>query len=280
MKLLAAHFDRAEKQHEKRAGGEPQARLDSGPVGAGTSYVGEVRFEPDLAAAGLKAALIYEKLAKLGHVSCCDPPAEALDDLDRLETFRFHVTSGEPVQRIIQQVRVSGVREANVKPLDAEAPAPPCGDDAPKPARQGPPADQAVGESPARPDAPPEPEAKQDEPAPTARKSPSEGASGMGMDIVKSKIEGLNGVVDIETVPGRGTTMTIKLPVTLAILPSLMVDIAGDVFAMPMEAVTEIVSVGHDRLNTVQGRTRVPHPRYPGLDRNGLSKGLPCILLA
>ena len=88
----------------------------------------------------------------------------------------------------------------------------------------------------------------------TAEKVTGVSGRGMGMDIVKSKIEGLNGIVDIESAPGRGTTMTVKLPVTLAILPSLMVDIAGDVFAMPMEAVTEIVSVGHDRLSTVHGQ--------------------------
>ena len=88
----------------------------------------------------------------------------------------------------------------------------------------------------------------------TAEKVTGVSGRGMGMDIVKSKIEGLNGSVDIESTPGRGTTMTIRLPVTLAILPSLMVDIAGDVFAMPMEAVTEIVSVGQHQVSTVHGR--------------------------
>ena len=61
---------------------------------------------------------------------------------------------------------------------------------------------------------------------------------------------------------GQGTTITIKLPLTLAILPSLMVEIDGDVFAMPMESVVEIVSVGRDqvprstgsRWPTVRGR--------------------------
>ncbi len=77
---------------------------------------------------------------------------------------------------------------------------------------------------------------------------------GMGMDIVKSKIDELSGTVDIDSAPGRGTTITIKLPLTLAILPSLMVDIRGDVFAMPMEAVVEIVSVGPEHLRTVHGR--------------------------
>jgi len=88
----------------------------------------------------------------------------------------------------------------------------------------------------------------------TADKITGVSGRGMGMDIVKSKIEGLNGVVDIESSPGCGTTMTIKLPVTLAILPSLMVDIAGDVFAMPLESVTEIVSVSQDQMSTVHGQ--------------------------
>ncbi len=91
----------------------------------------------------------------------------------------------------------------------------------------------------------------------TAEKVTGVSGRGMGMDIVKSKIEGLNGSVDIESIPGRGTTMTIRLPVTLAILPSLMVEINGDVFAMPMEAVTEIVSVGLDRVSTVHGQQMV-----------------------
>ncbi|MHB8974731.1 MAG: chemotaxis protein CheA [Pirellulaceae bacterium] len=76
---------------------------------------------------------------------------------------------------------------------------------------------------------------------------------GMGMDIVKTKIEELSGAVDIWSVQGQGTTITLKLPLTLAILPSLMVDIAGDVFAMPMEAVVEIASLRGDQVATVHG---------------------------
>jgi two-component system, chemotaxis family, sensor kinase CheA len=77
---------------------------------------------------------------------------------------------------------------------------------------------------------------------------------GVGMDIVRSKIEELNGSIEIDSERGRGTTLTIKLPLTLAILPSLMVDIDGDVFAVPLESVLEIVSVGQRDVHTVQGR--------------------------
>ncbi len=88
----------------------------------------------------------------------------------------------------------------------------------------------------------------------TAEKVTDVSGRGMGMDIVKSKIEDLNGTVDIESVSGQGTTITIKLPLTLAILPSLMVEMGGDVFAMPLEAVVEIVSVRDRQLSTVHGQ--------------------------
>ncbi len=88
----------------------------------------------------------------------------------------------------------------------------------------------------------------------TAEKVTDVSGRGMGMDIVKTKIDELSGTVDISSEPGKGTTITIKLPLTLAILPSLMVDIAGGVFAIPLEAVKEIVSAAASRVRTVQGR--------------------------
>jgi two-component system, chemotaxis family, sensor kinase CheA len=88
----------------------------------------------------------------------------------------------------------------------------------------------------------------------TAEKVTDVSGRGMGMDIVKTKIEELSGAVEIQSEPGKGTTITIKLPLTLAILPSLMVDIGGDVFAMPLEAVTEIVSIGRAQVCAVHGQ--------------------------
>jgi len=89
----------------------------------------------------------------------------------------------------------------------------------------------------------------------TAEKVTEVSGRGMGMDIVKSKIEEMNGTVDLDSVPGKGTTLTIKLPLTLAILPSLMVEIDGDVLAMPLEGVEEIVSVRKQDLTTVHGQS-------------------------
>jgi two-component system, chemotaxis family, sensor kinase CheA len=88
----------------------------------------------------------------------------------------------------------------------------------------------------------------------TADKVTEVSGRGVGMDIVRSKIEELNGSIDIDSELGRGTTLTVKLPLTLAILPSLMVEIDGDAFAIPLESVAEIVNVGRDEIHTVQGR--------------------------
>jgi len=87
----------------------------------------------------------------------------------------------------------------------------------------------------------------------TAEKVTEISGRGMGMDIVKSKIEDINGTVEIDSVPGEGTTLTIKLPLTLAILPSLMAQIEGDVFAFPVESVVEIVSVRTEDMPSVHG---------------------------
>ncbi len=86
----------------------------------------------------------------------------------------------------------------------------------------------------------------------TAEKVTEISGRGMGMDIVRSKIEALNGTVDLASTPGEGTVFTIKLPLTLAILPSLMVRIDSEIFALPMEAVVEIVRLRIEEIATVQ----------------------------
>lgn len=77
---------------------------------------------------------------------------------------------------------------------------------------------------------------------------------GMGMDIVISKITNLNGTVEVDSVVGEGTTVTIKLPLTLAIITSLLSKIGGEVYAIPLEAVNEIVTVSQGETNSIQGK--------------------------
>ena len=87
----------------------------------------------------------------------------------------------------------------------------------------------------------------------TAEKVTDVSGRGMGMDIVRAKIEELNGTVLLDSEPGVGSTFTIRLPLTMAILPSLMFRVDGEVFAMPLESVTEIVNVPRKDFSTVQG---------------------------
>src|SRR5262249_36081065 len=67
---------------------------------------------------------------------------------------------------------------------------------------------------------------------------------GVGMDVVRANIEAIGGTVALSTVTGRGTSFTLKIPLTLAIAPALIVEAAGNRFALPQHAVLEAVSTG------------------------------------
>ncbi len=77
---------------------------------------------------------------------------------------------------------------------------------------------------------------------------------GVGMDVVKTNIQKLNGVVDIQSEPGKGTVLTISLPLTLAILPVLILRLGEQSFAVPLSMVREILSITPDQLQQVSGR--------------------------
>ncbi|HET7880988.1 MAG TPA: chemotaxis protein CheW [Acetobacteraceae bacterium] len=64
---------------------------------------------------------------------------------------------------------------------------------------------------------------------------------GVGMDVVKTNIEKIGGTIDLKSVPGQGTTFTIKIPLTLAIVSALIVEAAGERFAIPQISVVELV---------------------------------------
>lgn len=75
---------------------------------------------------------------------------------------------------------------------------------------------------------------------------------GVGMDIVKSKIAELNGKIEISSEAGKGSSMTIRLPLTLAMIESLLVRIGSINYAFPLEAVREIVEVGDEDIHTIE----------------------------
>ncbi len=76
----------------------------------------------------------------------------------------------------------------------------------------------------------------------------------VGMDVVKTNITKLNGKIDVLSVPGQGTTFTISLPLTLAILPVLVVRLNNQSFAVPLSLVREIIPIKPDDLQRVSGR--------------------------
>ncbi|MDI9237428.1 chemotaxis protein CheA [Lysobacter sp. LF1] len=72
---------------------------------------------------------------------------------------------------------------------------------------------------------------------------------GVGMDVVQSKIRELSGQVQIHSEVGRGTRFVIRVPLTLAILPTLLVELDGDVYALPLVRVVEVLA--HDRVEAI-----------------------------
>ena len=77
---------------------------------------------------------------------------------------------------------------------------------------------------------------------------------GVGMDVVKKNVSRLSGMIDIETEVGMGTRFTLTLPITLAIIKALIVEAAGQVFAIPLNAVLEILQATQDQVRTVETR--------------------------
>jgi two-component system, chemotaxis family, sensor kinase CheA len=77
---------------------------------------------------------------------------------------------------------------------------------------------------------------------------------GVGMDVVKTNIQNLNGRIDVVSVPGSGSTFTISLPLTLAILPVLVVRLNNQSFAVPLSLVREIIPIHPSEVQRVSGR--------------------------
>ncbi|TLD89959.1 hybrid sensor histidine kinase/response regulator [Helicobacter sp. MIT 03-1614] len=78
---------------------------------------------------------------------------------------------------------------------------------------------------------------------------------GVGMDVVKTNIEKLNGIIDIESEKGVGTTQKLKIPLTLAITQALLVAVQEEYYAIPLSSVIETVRVSQDEIYTVDGKS-------------------------
>jgi two-component system chemotaxis sensor kinase CheA len=81
----------------------------------------------------------------------------------------------------------------------------------------------------------------------TAEQVTSVSGRGVGMDVVKTNIEKIGGTLDLQTRPGQGTTIKIKIPLTLAIIPALIVTCDGDRYAIPQVSLLELVRLEGDQ---------------------------------
>ncbi len=78
---------------------------------------------------------------------------------------------------------------------------------------------------------------------------------GVGMDVVKTNIEKLNGIIEIDSEVGVGTTQKLKIPLTLAIIQALLVGVQEEYYAIPLSSVLETVRISQDEIYTVDGKS-------------------------
>ncbi|MFA5575827.1 MAG: chemotaxis protein CheA [Tissierellaceae bacterium] len=77
---------------------------------------------------------------------------------------------------------------------------------------------------------------------------------GVGLDVVKSKIESINGSIEVQSVKDKGTKFIIRIPLTLAIIQALLIRLNDEIYAIPLSSVTEIINISEDMIRDVQGQ--------------------------
>jgi two-component system, chemotaxis family, sensor kinase CheA len=87
----------------------------------------------------------------------------------------------------------------------------------------------------------------------TAQKVTNVSGRGVGMDVVRTNITRLKGIIEIDSEIGKGSTFTIKLPLTLAIIQGLLAQVGDEIFAIPLGSVLEVVRIQNDDISTVGG---------------------------
>ena len=91
----------------------------------------------------------------------------------------------------------------------------------------------------------------------TAKKTTEVSGRGVGMDIVRTNIEAINGFVNLDTKPGQGTKFTLRLPLTLATVQALLVTVGEGLYAVPVVHVLEAVSLSADDIGTIEGNAEI-----------------------
>ncbi|OGW55979.1 MAG: hypothetical protein A2Y48_02455 [Nitrospirae bacterium RIFCSPLOW2_12_42_9] len=88
----------------------------------------------------------------------------------------------------------------------------------------------------------------------TAEKVTDISGRGVGMDVVKTNIGRINGIIDVNTDVGKGTKITLKIPLTLAIIQVLMVKISNEIYALPLSSILETVRVPKNSIKSIDGQ--------------------------
>lgn len=87
----------------------------------------------------------------------------------------------------------------------------------------------------------------------TADKVSDLSGRGVGMDVVKTNIQNLKGTIDLESTPGKGASVSINIPLTVAILPAMMVAVANEIYAIPLGSILEIVKPEQTLVSSIGG---------------------------
>ncbi|NLI60970.1 MAG: chemotaxis protein CheA [Clostridiales bacterium] len=82
---------------------------------------------------------------------------------------------------------------------------------------------------------------------------------GVGMDVVKTKVESLGGVVEVETKMGQGSRFIIRLPLTLSIIQALLVQVSQEIYAIPLSSVQEIIDIPVSDIKELKGQETIPY---------------------
>ena len=91
----------------------------------------------------------------------------------------------------------------------------------------------------------------------TAKEVTEVSGRGVGMDIVRSNVQRVGGIVDVDSTPGKGTRFSIRLPLTLAIIRALLVRVVGQVYAIPLSSVLETLKIHPGIVQLVGGRPAI-----------------------
>jgi two-component system chemotaxis sensor kinase CheA len=91
----------------------------------------------------------------------------------------------------------------------------------------------------------------------TASKVTNVSGRGVGLDVVKANITKLNGMIDVQSTPGHGTKFILKLPLTLAIIQGLLVNVCDEIFIIPLSSVIEVVRIKQEQIHRIKNKEMI-----------------------